>query len=189
MSIQNRDLSYYLSLFENQIEYTEKDSYVILNLEKKDVDRLSDILYNPYYINDIINMTYKNPFYIDQSRRNEDGYPKNWWLMITGFKHGARKNSPRKLGLVAYDPNYLTRDYIITNVFYDSYVYSLDPNKYIDLNYDINFIRQNEFYYLSNYPEYNELNYIKENKIISKKKNLLKKNLLKNKFILCHNIL
>ena len=88
---------------------------------------------------------------------NEGGI---WSLCITGFKHGAKKDSPRKLGLFAYRSGYPIN--FKTMVFYNSDFY----NKY-DYNEDgkkgvIKYIKASIDIYLKNTTNYNiNVNYIK----------------------------
>ena len=128
-------------------------------------------------VNYIINVTYNRPFYVDiNKQRNpytrENGLfivpDKSWYLIITGFKYGARKNSPRKLGLIAYDPSYPNPPDFLTNIFYNSYLF--DDMMYHNLGFHINNIIMNENYYLQNNHDndYVPYNYIRD--IIPKKK-------------------
>lgn len=162
----------YLQDFQGQIFNTKKDYYVIYHLDNDyDVNGLSELLENPYIVNYIINITYQQPFYTDiniknNSYINQTGtvvYPsKEWYLMITGFKYGARKNSQRKLGLVAYDPYHQNPPNFISYIFYDSF--SFNNIMYYNLGFHINNIVMNENYYLQNYHDnvYVPYNYIKE---------------------------
>ena len=167
----------YLLDFQKQISVTNKDYYVIYQLDNdNNVNELSELLENPYIVNYIINRTYEQPFYINTNKQGnpytrENGLfvvpDKTWWLMITGFKYGAKKNSPRKLGLVAYDPYYQNPPNFITNIFYDSFIFN--SMMYHNLGFNINNIVMIENYYLqNNHNDYVPFNYIKE--IVPKKK-------------------
>ena len=172
----------YLLDFQEQILNTTKDYYVIYKLDNpNNVNELSKLLENPYIVNYIINITYQQPFYIDINKESnpytrENGLfivpKKTWFLMITGFKYGARKNSPRRLGLVAYDPYYNNPPNFVTNIFYNSFLF--DDLMYYNLGFHINNIIITENYYLqNNNNEYVPFNYIKE--VTPKKKSSKKK--------------
>ena len=172
----------YLHDFQGQIAKTNKDYYIIYELSNRDnVNELSELLENPYIVNYIINISYQQPFYRRQDTPyiNETGLlivpDKTWYLMITGFKYGARKNSPRKLGLVVYDPFHQNPPNFISNIFYDSF--SFNSMMYANLGFHINNIVMNENYYLQNYNDnvYVPYNYIKEIVPMKKKSSSKKK--------------
>jgi len=71
------------------------NNYVLLKLKERNVNKLSELLQNEDVLKHIIDKFNKDTGYIDE----KDNY---WRLCITGFKHGAEKNSIRKIGLLMY---------------------------------------------------------------------------------------
>jgi len=130
-----------------------------------EVDELNDLLQQK----NTINYIFRN---YHQEKSMTDDYENKWSLCITGFKSGGQKNSPRKLGLLAYKPEYLIN--FKTMVFYDSnnnskYDYTDEGKKAI-----INYIKNSIDNYLRNSTNYNSnVNYIrpevKSKKVKSKK--------------------
>jgi hypothetical protein len=152
----------YLSELKNQINENPNLKYVLLRLDNSDVDELNDLLQNK----SVINYIFMN--YHQENSITDDNKDK-WSLCITGFKHGAKKDSPRKLGLLAYRSGYTIN--FKTRVFYDSdtinkYDYTADGKKGV-----IQYIKASIDNYLENTTNYNSnVNYIRpERKIKSKK--------------------
>jgi hypothetical protein len=152
----------YLSELKNQINENPNLKYVLLRLDNSDVDELNDLLQNK----SVINYIFMN--YHQENSITDDNKDK-WSLCITGFKHGAKKDSPRKLGLLAYRSGYIIN--FKTRVFYDSdtinkYDYTADGKKGV-----IQYIKASVDNYLENTTNYNSnVNYIRpERKIKSKK--------------------
>jgi hypothetical protein len=155
----------YLSALESQINEDPSLKYVLLRLSKEnpnEVDELNDLLQQKNTINYIF-MNYH------QEKSMTDDNEDKWSLCITGFKSGAKKDSPRKLGLLAYRSGYIIN--FKTRVFYDSdtinkYDYTADGKKGV-----IQYIKASVDNYLENTTNYNSnVNYIKpERKIKSKK--------------------
>jgi len=144
----------YLELLRKQINEDPSLKYVLLRLNKPgDVDELNDLLQQPNTINYIF-MNYH------QEKSMTDDNKDKWSLCITGFKYGRQKDSPRKLGLLAYKSEYLIN--FKTMVFYDSnninkYDYTADGKKAV-----IQYIKASIDNYLRNSTNYNStVNYIK----------------------------
>ena len=146
----------YLELLEDQINKDTSLKYVLLRLSKEnpnEVDELNDLLQQKNTINYIFRNYHQEKSIIDDDKNK-------WSLCITGFKSGGQKNSPRKLGLLAYKPEYLIN--FKTMVFYDSnsinkYDYTADGKKGV-----IQYIKASIDNYLRNTTNYNSnVNYIK----------------------------
>jgi hypothetical protein len=166
MSVNKIKIHKYLNELKNQINENTNLIYVLLRLDNDDVDELTDILREKSVINYILmNIHQENPII--------DEYGDSWSLCITGFKHGARKNSPRKLGLLAYRERYLFD--FKTMIFYNSetynkYDYTSESKKGV-----INYIISNIDQYLENTTNYNSnVNYVKPEKKVKEVKKVKK---------------
>lgn len=143
----------YISTLKDEINNNLNLKYVLLRLDNSNVNKLDKLLQDKSVINYIFNNYHQESPIVD-----EEG--NNWSLVITGFKHGAKKNSPRKLGLIAYRSGYPIN--FKTMVFYDSdtinkYDYSAEGKKGV-----IQFIESSINKYLENTNNYNSnVNYIK----------------------------
>jgi hypothetical protein len=150
----------YLDELKKQINKNSDLTYVILNLEDSNVDELSNLLTKEQTIKYIMKfVNYEEPMM--------DKNGNKWALMISGFKHGAKKNSPRKIGLVAYKQGY--KFYFKSKPFYHSSIYSkyqsTKENKERIVVYILLLIKD----YLKNSTNYNEsTNYIKPEKKVKK---------------------
>jgi len=123
-----------------EIDNDEKNrTYILLTLnEASDVNNLSNLLQKKFALKYILDMFNKDKAYKDK----KDNY---WSLCITGFKYGAEKNSPRKIGLLAY--KYGQTFNFKSAIFYNSETFS----KYYTMNnvtYSYNDIRIGD--YISN---------------------------------------
>ena len=150
----------YLDELKKQINENSDLTYVILNLEDSNVDELSNLLTKKATINYIMKLVnYEEPM-ID---KNGD----KWGLMISGFKHGAKKNSPRKIGLVAYKqgPKFIFKSKpFYYSSFYSKYQSTRENKERIVVSI---LLLIND--YLKNSTNYNEsTNYIKHEKKIKK---------------------
>ena len=153
MNINKPLIKTYLDELEAQINENPNLTYVLLRLDDYNVDQLNNLLQEKSRINSIlIRHHYEKPI-IDY---NGD----KWSLCITGFKHGAKKNSPRKIGLLAYRSGYLID--FKTRVFYDSdtinmFEYTTEEKKGV-----VQFIKSSIDNYLKQSTNYNSnVNYIK----------------------------
>ena len=151
----------YLDELKNQIDENSNLTYVLLRLDDSNVDILNNLLQEKSRINYIF-----NNYHLEKPIIDSDG--DYWSLCITGFKHGAKKNSPRKIGLLAYRSGYPID--FKTRVFYNSdtinkYAYSKEKKEGV-----VQFILSSIENYLENTTNYNSnVNYIKpERKIKSK---------------------
>jgi hypothetical protein len=143
----------YLDELKNQIDENSNLTYVLLRLDDSNVDILNNLLQEKSRINYIF-----NNYHFDKPITDYKG--NEWSLCITGFKHGAKKNSPRKIGLLAYRSGYPID--FKTRVFYDSdtinkYAYSKEEKEGV-----VQFITSSINKYLENTTNYNSnVNYIK----------------------------
>ena len=151
----------------NNIKKNIKYNYVVLNLQKN-VNKLTELLENNDVIKYIINnFNYYNPIFKDK-----DNEKNTWYLIISGFKYGAKKNSPRELGLIAHKKIFNIDNFIIkfkTKLLYSSILFPKPSNEE-----SINIVKHIQFginLYLENKIKYNEeTNYIKEETNYIKKK-------------------
>jgi hypothetical protein len=75
----------------------KEQNYVLLKLNESDGNMLSEYLQHKKIISYIL-LTYnalKSPFHITDDK-------EEWYICITGYLAGAKKNSPKKIGLLAY---------------------------------------------------------------------------------------
>lgn len=163
-------INYYLTKLKNQINENTDLVYVLLRLDMSEANELNDILQHKSVINYIL-------MNIHQEKSIIDEHGDMWRLCISGFKYGAKKNSPRKIGLIAYRDGYLEwfNNNFLSAIFYNSESY----NKY---NYSkegkegvIEYITSDIKKYLENNTKYNSLNYIKPLKEVTKKVKKMKK--------------
>jgi hypothetical protein len=150
--------NYFEGILRNQIEKYTNSSYVILKLhEKKEVEELSELLQKKNIIKYIIEKFNRNSI-IKDSKRNM------WYLCISGFKYGAKKDSPRKLGLIAIKLNYHIDNFLKkfkTRLLYTSILFD-KPGDNID--YISKHIKHAIESYLKSETKYNEeTNYITNN--------------------------
>lgn len=103
----------------NQINKDSDLNYVLLNLDNTNADILNYLLQDEAIIKYILKTYHKDTLFVDNNNNS-------WSLCITGFKHGAKKNSPRKLGLLAYNLNPIIKSKFKTKIIYNSFEY----NKY-----------------------------------------------------------
>ena len=160
----------FLNELESQIKTRgiKEQNYVLLKLDEDYGNILNDYLQNRKIISYIL-MSYnafKTPFYIDD---NKD----EWFICITGYLAGAKKNSPKKIGLFAYKKvgNGYGHGLIKTKKFFcqtDIGISSNPFNKSIREEI-IDGVINNINEYLGNI-EPNENNYVKINKRPLKKK-------------------
>lgn len=148
--------NHFEEMLTQQIEKFANSSYVILKLHnKKEVEELSELLQKKNIIKHIIKNFNRN-FTIEDSKGN------SWYLCISGFKYGAKKDSPRKLGLIAIKLNYDLDVFLKkfkTRLLYTSILFP-KPNDN-NLNYISKHIKYAIDLYLENEHEYNEeTNYI-----------------------------
>lgn len=119
MNKQNKTtIKTYINELEKQInekKNTAYNNYVFLNLDKtynKNItekqDSLNDLLKKDGPLNFIIS-----------NRKIIDSNKDTWWLCISGYKHGAREESIKKLGLFAYREGYKNKNFK-TKIIYDS---------------------------------------------------------------------
>jgi septum formation inhibitor MinC len=123
MSKQNKTtIKSYIDELKNQINIKKKNArhnYVFLNLDKtnnKNVSEKQDIL------NDLLQQKNSLDYIIrnyNQEKSITDNKEDKWSLCISGYKHGATKDSPRKLGLFAYSEGYKKKKFK-TKIIYDS---------------------------------------------------------------------
>ena len=155
-------ISTYLKELKNQINENPLLSYVILTLHNdNEVNELSNLLTEKNTIKYILNNFHTEKYIID------DKYD-SWSLCITGFKFGAKINSPRKIGLLAYRANVLFN--FKTFIFYNSESYSKYNTEPIQRDVIVNNIINNVQSYLENNTNFNSnFNYIKPAKKQPKK--------------------
>lgn len=172
------EIKVFIKKLQNQIKKKKKNikyNYVVLNLEKN-VNKLTKLLENEDVIKYIINnFNYYKPIFKD-TEDTEDTEGNNWYLIISGFKYGATKNSPRELGLIAHKKIFDIDNFIIkfkTKLLYSSILFPETSNKE-----SINIVKHIEFgikLYLEDKFKYNEeTNYINEETSYIKKKSLKK---------------
>lgn len=160
MNINTPLIKTYLDELKDQINENPNLTYVLLRLDDYNVDILNNLLQEKSRIKSIL---MRHHFEKPITDSNED----EWSLCITGFKHGAKKNSPRKIGLLAYRSGYPID--FKTRVFYDS-----DTINILDYTKEgkegvVQFIKSSIDNYLKASTNYNSnVNYIKPER---KKKN------------------
>ena len=162
MNINTPLIKTYLDELKNQIDENLDLTYVLLRLDDSNVNILNKLLQEKSRINYIFNNYHFNEPITD--------YKGNKWsLCITGFKHGAKRNSPRKIGLLAYRSGYPID--FKTRVFYNSdtinkYKYSPDGKKGV-----VQFIKSSIDNYLKASTNYNSnVNYIRPERKTKNKK-------------------
>lgn len=171
------DIKEYINILIKQIKKSTNLNYVILNLDGDYVNDLTRSLLDESNIFYLIRTYLKNRWIDDKlDIDDEDRTNHHWSLCITGFKHGAKKDSPRQLGLFAYKiGNLITNDrFLYSDIkdstgkkkfkaifFYDSYRHKISNDKIIMKKYPSIVIEgMNE--YINNYEKYPiEINYIK----------------------------
>ncbi len=151
--------NYFEEILIEQIEKYINSNYVILKLEnKKEVEELSELLQKKNIIKYIIK-TFNRDSMIQDSKGNF------WYLSISGFKYGAKKDSPRKLGLIAIKLNYDLDIFLKkfkTRLLYTSILFPKPSSN--NLNYISKHIEYAIDLYLENEHNYNEeTNYITNN--------------------------
>ena len=131
-----------------------------MNLEDSNVDELSNLLTKEQTIKYIMKfVNYEEPMM--------DKNGNKWALMISGFKHGAKKNSSRKIGLVAYKQGYKfdfkSKPFYFSDYYYK---YQMTEKGRKEMVLSILYLINN---YLENSTNYNEsTNYIKPEKKVKK---------------------
>ena len=158
---QNRStIGTYLDKLKEQINENPNLKYVLLRLDDSNVDKLSNLLKNENtYPIEFILKNYNIEKYIKDSNGDK------WVLCITGFKHGAKKDSPRKIGLLAYRYGSLIN--FKTMVFYDSSTYDF-YNRKEDRMKDVNYIKSIINTYINTNEYGPNVNYIKPERKIKK---------------------
>jgi len=96
---------------------SQETKYVLLKLDETLSTYLSDYLQDKNNILRIISRYFygKSPFYEDKDNGEK------WFLCITGYLYGAKSNSPKKIGILAYrsDDESPSLTGIRTKVFYN----------------------------------------------------------------------
>jgi hypothetical protein len=148
-------INYYLKLLKKQIkEIPKKYLWRVLEInDENKVEELSTLLSSPRLLKYIIFiMNTKKGIFM-----KKDGV--EWYLRISGYKYGAKENSPRKLGLLAYTKSAKN---FKSYYFYDSRLeeklikkipteYSkMNRSKYI-VNDQIKYIKNNSYEQNKNY--------------------------------------
>jgi hypothetical protein len=163
--IGKRTIRDYINKLKNQINNSNLQ-YVILNLDNpEEVTELTDILLSKTAMQYII----KNY----SSRKNIiDNNGEEWALCISGFKYGARKESKREIGLLAYriglilagkNGLYTTDKKLFrTHFFHDSNLIDVETMEFKKDYHEIvlNYMKT----YCDHKDVHEDLNYIKEEK-------------------------
>jgi len=153
------DIETYFKELRDQIDgrVDNTDTYVILRLnDYNNVNNLTNILSSEKNLKYILKKLNTSSFY-DEPVQINNIYTKivNWNLLITGFKYGAKKNSSRQLGLLAYNTkNPPSSNKFKTKIFYDSGIkYSGHVNKMIQkiIKEMMNYLNNNNYNVSSNY--------------------------------------
>jgi hypothetical protein len=101
----------YIKKLRKSIASSKKKYFVFLDLKDiNEIDELTDLLQDKEQLNYFFkNINRENPI---------KARGKDWGVWVTGFKHGAKNDSYRKLGLVAYNINKTPE--FTTVIFFDS---------------------------------------------------------------------
>jgi len=166
----------YINILIKQIKKSKNLNYVILNLDGDYVNDLTRSLLDETNIFYIVKLLSKKRWIDDRlDIEDEDRTNHRWSLCITGFKYGAKKDSPRHLGLFAYKiGNLKTTDSDIKKstmkkkfkaiFFYDSYINEISNVKIIIESYS-NLLVKDMNAYINDYKKYSiKYNYIKSKK-------------------------